>query len=52
MEGKYCSITVFFRFSPGISPKKAENADFNGLFGLIPFLKTEVVLDHLPESGY
>ena len=25
---------------------KAENADFNGLFGLIPFFKTDLVLDH------
>ena len=44
--------TVFFRFSPEISPNKAENADFNELFGLIPFSKTDVVLDYLPESSY
>ena len=32
-------------------PKKAKNAGFNGFFfGLIQFLKTDAVLDHLPES--
>ena len=50
MEAKDSTITVLFRFSPEISPKKAKNADFNDFFGLIPFLKTDAVLDHLPES--
>ena len=40
---EYCAITVLFRFSPEISPKKAKNADFNYFFGLIPFLETDVV---------
>ena len=51
MEAKYCAITVLFRFSPEISPKKAKNTDLNGFFGLlIPFLKTDAVLDDLTES--
>ena len=51
MEAKYCAITVLFRLSPEISPKKDKNAGFNGFFfGLIQFLKTDAVLDHLPES--
>ena len=45
-----CAITVLFRFSPEISPKKTKNARFNCFFGLIPFLKTDAVLDHLPET--
>ena len=50
MEAKYCAITVLFRFLPEKSSKKAKNAGFNGFFGLISFLKTDAVLDHLPES--
>ena len=32
MEAKYCAITVLFRLSPEISPKKDKNAGFNGVF--------------------
>ena len=43
--------TVLWRISPQISPQKVKKADFNAVsFGLIPFLKTVAVLDHLPES--
>ena len=43
--------TVLWRISPQISPQKVKKADFNAVsFGLIPFLKTFAVLDHLPES--
>ena len=45
-----CAITVLFRFSPETSPKNAKNAGFNCVFGLIAFLNTDAVLDHLPES--
>ena len=31
-EAKYCAITVLFRLSPEISPKKAKNAGFNRVF--------------------
>ena len=42
---------VLWRISPQISPQKVKKADFNAVsFGLIPFLKTVAVLDHLPES--
>ena len=50
MEAKYCAITVLFIFSSKVSPKKAKNADFNVFFGLILFLKTVAVPDHLPGS--
>ena len=46
MQAKHCSVTVFFTFSSEISPKNTENAVFNWLFGLIPFLKTDTVLNH------
>ena len=50
MEANYCAVTVSFRVSPEISPKKTKSARFKVFFGLIPFLKTDAVLDHLPES--
>ena len=50
MGAKSCANTVLFRISSQISPKKAKNADCNDFFGLIPFLKTDAVLNHLPES--
>ena len=50
-EGKYCAVTVSSRFSPEMSRKKTKNARFNiFFFGLIPFLKTDAVVDHLPEN--
>ena len=50
MEAKYCTITVLFRLSPEISPKKAKNADLNGFFWFDSILKTDAVFDNLPES--
>ena len=31
--------------------KETKNARFNVFFGLMPFLKTDAVLDHLPETA-
>ena len=52
MEVKHCAMTVLFRLSLEIAPKKAKSAGFIYFlfFGLISFLNINAVLDHLPES--
>ena len=51
MKAKYCAVTVLFSFSPEMPRKETKNARFNVFFGLFPFLKTDAVLDHLPERA-